>query len=123
MFTWGIMEGGFWVMMGPVLASIIDESIVNSGKRKEGIYNGVQTFMSRAALVIQALSFTIVHQLTGFVEEATTQTEFAKFGIQIHFTLIPMILMLIATIVFWKYYKLTPDRVGEIKSKLIELNL
>ncbi len=66
MFIWGMGEGGYWVMMSPVIATIIDESVVMTGRRKEGIYQGFQTFVSRGALVFQALSFSIVHTLTGF---------------------------------------------------------
>ena len=123
MFIWGMGEGGYWVMMSPVIATIIDESVVMTGRRKEGIYQGLQTFVSRGALVIQALSFSIVHTLTGFLEGSPTQTPEAVMGIQIHFGLLPMIFMLIATIILWKFFKLTPDKVKANKEKLAEMRL
>ncbi len=124
-FIWGTGEGGFWVMMGPILANTIDESIVDTKQRKEGIYNGVQTFVSRAALVIQAVSFSVVHILTGFNQnpDATSQTPLANLGIQIHFALIPAILIFIGVIVFWKFYKLTPDIVDRNREIIIEEKL
>jgi len=124
-FVWGTGEGGFWVMMSPIFADIIDESIVDTKKRKEGIYNGFQTFVSRAALVIQAVSFSVIHMLTNFDQSpgATSQTELAIFGIQIHFALIPTILILIGAIVFWKYYRLTPDKVERNKAIILEQKL
>jgi len=122
-FIWGMGEGGYWVMLSPVRSSVIDESVVMTGRRIEGIYQGFQTFVSRAALVAQALSFAIVHSLTGFVETSDTQTPIAILGIQMHFALLPMIFMLIATIILWKFYKLTPDKVKEIKEKLKEIGL
>jgi len=124
-FVWGTGEGGFWVMMSPIFADIIDESIIDTKKRKEGIYNGFQTFVSRAALVIQAVSFSVVHMLTGFDQSpgATSQTGLAIFGIQIHFALIPAILILIGAIVFWKFYKLTPDIVDRNRQIILEEKL
>jgi len=112
-------------MMSPIFADIIDESIIDTKKRKEGIYNGFQTFVSRAALVIQAVSFSVVHMLTGFDQSpgATSQTGLAIFGIQIHFALIPAILILIGAIVFWKFYKLTPDIVDRNRQIILEEKL
>ena len=122
-FIWGMGEGGYWVMLSPVRSSVIDESVVMTGRRIEGIYQGFQTFVSRASLVAQALSFAIVHSLTGFVETSDTQTDLAVFGVKIHFALLPMIFMIIATILLWKFYKLTPDKVKEVKEKLAEIGL
>ena len=122
-FIWGIGEGGYWVMLSPVRSTVIDEAVVISGRRTEGIYQGFQTFVSRIALVAQALSFSIVHTITGFVETSDTQTPTAVLGIQIHFALLPMLFMLVSTIILWKFFKLTPDKVKENKAKLKELSL
>jgi len=122
-FIWGIGEGGYWVMLSPVRSTVIDEAVVTTGRRTEGIYQGFQTFVSRAALIAQALSFSIVHTITGFVETSDTQTPTAILGVQIHFALLPLIFVFIATIIFWKFFKLTPDKVKEIKEKLKEMRL
>ena len=123
MFIWGMGEGGYWVMLSPVRSSVIDESVVMSGRRIEGIYQGFQTFVSRVSLVAQALSFSIVHTITGFVDTSDIQTPTAVLGIQIHFALLPMIFMFIATIVLWKFFKLTPEKVKENREKLKEISL
>ncbi|MHA1235420.1 MAG: hypothetical protein ACTSQL_10095, partial [Promethearchaeota archaeon] len=67
--------------------------------------------------------FSIVHTITGFVETSDTQTPIAVLGIQIHFALLPLLFMFISTIILWKYFKLTPDKVKENKVKLEELGL
>lgn len=123
MFIWGTCEGGYWVMMDPVRSNAIDESVLLTKRRKEGIYQGFQTFVSRAALVGQAVSFSTVHTLTGFVEGSDTQTPEAIRGIQIHYAVIPMIFMLIASIILWRFYKLTPPIVKANKEKLIEMGI
>lgn len=124
MLFWGLCQGGYWVQQGPILSQVIDESIVmTGGKRNEGIYNGVQNFIGRLALVVQAVSFAVVHTLTGFVEGAplAVQPPEAITGIHIHFALIPMILMLIATVWFGKFYTLTPDKVKANSQKIIQM--
>jgi Na+/melibiose symporter-like transporter len=112
-------------MLSPVLADVIDDSVVKFGKRDEGIYNGFQQFFGRMGLFFQVLIFTTVHVLTGFKERAPLidQPASAILGIQIHFALIPAIVMLIGTIIFWKYYKLTPDVVTKNQLKVEELGL
>jgi len=122
-FIWGFFEGSYWVMLDPNRSNIIDESVVMSGRRREGIYQGIQTFVNRAALVGQAVSISTIHILTGFVEGSDTQTPQAVFGVQIHFALIPMIFMALATIVLWKFYTLTPEKVKTNKEKLDEMGL
>jgi GPH family glycoside/pentoside/hexuronide:cation symporter len=129
-FIWGLCEGGYWVMLSPVFSITIDESVALSGRRREGIYQGFQTFVSRAALVFQALSFSIIHTLTNFNpgsgipgDPLPPQPPEAIFGIQLHFGLIPMIFMIISTLILWRFFKLTPDKVKENKEKIAELGL
>jgi GPH family glycoside/pentoside/hexuronide:cation symporter len=102
---------------------VMDEATVKTGHRIEGAFMGVRTFFLRLALVIQGLIFTITHILTGFDATSDVQTELAQFGILVHTALIPMILTLIALVIFILVYKLTPEKTKEIKEKLKELNL
>jgi Na+/melibiose symporter-like transporter len=129
-FIWGFCEGGYWVMLSPMFSITIDESIVMRKRRMEGTYQGFQTFVSRAALVIQAITFSAVHTLTNFVpgtgnpgDPLPPQSDLAKLGIQIHFALVPAILMLIATLILWRFYTITPDKVKENREKIKELGL
>ena len=123
MIIWGTVLGGFWVMQLPILSDVIDESVCITGKREEGIYMGFNQFFSRLAIVAQAISFAIVHSLTGFVEGADTQSAQALVGIQIHFAVIPLFAMLAGVIIFWKFYDLTPEKVAANQAKVKELCL
>jgi Na+/melibiose symporter-like transporter len=118
---WGVGEGGYWTMIAPVLADVIDESVVITTKREEGIYNGFLQFFGRLGILMQAASFAIIHILTAF--ETNKTSPLALFGIDLHFSLIPGIVMLIGTLVFWKYYKLTPDKVRAHQERVIELKI
>ena len=119
----GIGIGGTWVMLAIVMGDVIDESIVTTGKREEGIYSGFQQFFGRLAILIQAITFVVVHILTGFDEGASTQSPEAVFGIHLHFALLPMIYMLIGCIIFWKFYDLTPEKAKLNQEKLKGLGL
>ena len=123
LILWGFCLGGFWVMLAPVLADVIDESVVKTGKREEGVYTGFQQFFGRLGILLQALTFVLVHSLTGFVEGADTQSAQAVWGIHIHFGLVPLLFMLAAVIIFWKWYDLTPDKVKINQDKVKELGL
>ena len=112
-----------FVAQSPVFGDIIDENVVLTKTRKEGLFNGFYVFILRFSTGIQAIIFASIHELTGFVEGAETQTEFAIFGLQIAMALIPSILMVIGALVFWKYYDLTPEKSVTIRQQLNEIQI
>ena len=119
----GIGGIGFWVMMLPVLSDVIDEATVENGVRQEGFYMGVRTFVSRIALIIQAVTFALVHILTGFEPGAKTQSATALIGLRLQVAVIPIILMLIGVFLFWRLYDLSPEKKEQIRARLKELDL
>ena len=123
MILFGVGVGGVWIMISPIHGDIIDESVSIFEKRREGLYGGFRYFSGRIAMVVQAVTFAIVHISTGFVEGGNTQTSLAILGIQLHTGIIPAILMLIGTLIFWKFYDITPHKAEKIKDRLKELKL
>lgn len=123
MFLWGFALGGFWVMIFPIFSEISDEVVVKHHERKEGTLTGIQQFFGRLGMLIQVLSFFIVHSLTGFVEGADTQSATAILGIKIHFAIVPMICIFFGSVVFWMLYDLTPDKIAENQLKIKEMKL
>jgi len=125
LILWGFGLGGFWTMLAPVLGDVIDESVVTTQKRQEGIFNGFLQFFGRLAILVQAIVFATVQTFTGFKEgePLSAQPASAIWGVHIHTALIPAIFMLLATIVFWRYYDLTPDKVTFHQDKILELKL
>lgn len=120
---WGFGLGGFWILLDPVLGDVIDEQVIRTGKRSEGITYGVRAFFGRFSLVVQALTFAIIHTLTGFNENVEVQSAEAIWGIQLHLSLIPMIFILISTLTIWRLYDLNAEKVKINKEKLAELGL
>ncbi|MFX0072285.1 MAG: MFS transporter [Candidatus Hermodarchaeota archaeon] len=123
LFLWGIGIAGMFIIRSVVLADIIDESVVETQKRNEGMYYGFFLFINRLSIVIQAIIFAVVHQLTGFVEGADTQSETAIWGIRLSMAVIPVFFLVVATIIFWKFYDLKPEKLSKIKAKIKDLDL
>ena len=89
MLFWGMGLGGFWFMIFPVMSDVIDESVVRTGRREEGVYAGFSQFFARLGIVSQAITFGLVHTITGF--DVDHYSSLAKWGIHVHLSLIPMI--------------------------------
>jgi Na+/melibiose symporter-like transporter len=119
----GVGGGAFRIGSNPVLADAVDEAVVDSGEHIEGSFMGVYTFFIRFSLVAQGLIFAVTHTLTQFDPSASSQTELAKLGIRMHTALIPMILTLIALVVFVFVHDLKPEKTKIIQEKLKELKL
>ncbi len=125
MVFWGMSFGGFWLIMTPAMADSIDEIVVKTGKRNDGIFLGFRAFFGRLSYAVQALSFWAIHELTGLdtTTEGATQTPIALWGINFHTGLIPCILVLVGALVFWRLNTLNKDKVAKIKTQLTEMDL
>ena len=117
----GIGIAAFWVMLTPIFCDTMDEVALNTGKRKEGVYFGIRTFFARLVLIVVAVTFAVVHTLTGFNTDPYSAQ--AIWGIRIHTALIGLVAVFIAALLLWKFYDLTPEKMSTIKAKLEEREL
>ncbi len=116
MFVWGLGFGGFWMLMTPALADVIDEIVVKTGKRDDGVYIGFRALAGRLAYAVQALSFWIVHSLTRFAQEP--RSDLSQMGIRLHTALIPACLLVVGLLVFLSLNKLNPETLGKYRESL-----
>ncbi len=121
MFILGFTMGNLWVLTTIYFSDVLDERVVLTHSDVRGATVGVVGFLSRLSRGAQISIFALIHIFTGFVEGSTTQTALAQFGIRLHISVIPAIILLICTIIFWKKYPLTPEKTFEIKRQLKEL--
>jgi GPH family glycoside/pentoside/hexuronide:cation symporter len=110
-------------LLYPFFSDVIDDLVVKTGTRQEGIYTGIRTFFGRLSFIIGAVVFAAVHTLTSFNPEVEVQPPSALWGIRIIMALIPMIFCFIAFLLLWKLNDLTLENVNQIKQKLNEMNL
>ncbi len=116
------------------MGDVLDDVAVKHGKRDPSVYYGYQALIIKLGQTTIALTIGLVHVLTGFPTEVPNLTlaqllvlsptpDLALFGIRIHAVIVPAIIMLVATLLFWKFYDLTPQKVKENKAKLKELGI
>jgi len=107
-----------------IFSDCIDEIIIKSEKRQEGVFLGIRTFVVRLSIIVQAITFALTSVITGFDPEiGSAPSGIAIWGLRIQFAVVPLFIMLIAGIAFSKLYDLTPEKVRENKAKIIELDL
>jgi GPH family glycoside/pentoside/hexuronide:cation symporter len=123
----GMALGNQWFMDPPTMGDVLDDVATRTGRRDPAIYIGYQAFIFKLGQTSIATVIAVVHTLTGFVAGApslneliarSASPELALFGIRIHSAIVPAVIMLIATLLFWKLYDLTPDKVAANKQKL-----
>jgi Na+/melibiose symporter-like transporter len=128
----GMAMGNQWFMDPPTLADILDDVAVKTGRRDPSVYISYQALVYKLGQTSIAAVIAIVHTQTGFPSGVTSLAELlqksptpqlALFGIRIHSAIVPAIVGLIATLVFWLLYDLTPAKVTANKKKLEEMGL
>ncbi|MFX0070606.1 MAG: hypothetical protein ACFFAO_05885, partial [Candidatus Hermodarchaeota archaeon] len=130
-FILGFALGCIWTLLLPVIQpNVLDDFVVQTRKNQKGSQVGLTTFILRLAATIDELLIAIVHSLTGFVsgketyaelKSAVADIELVLWGIRLLSGIIPLCIMLVGILIFWKYYPLTQDIVKENKVKLQEL--
>ncbi len=121
MALWGAGFGGFWLMMTPAMADVIDEVVLSKKRRDDGVLLGFRAFFGRLSWIVQASSFWVIHSLTGFAKDPHSTS--AVLGIHIHMGLLPSILILIGVLIFWKMNTLNADKMEVIRKELEKLDL
>ncbi len=106
-----------------LFASVLDEVVVNERRHQEGVYSGVRSIILHIGPPLVTIIFAITHAMTGFDPHADVQTPLAQWGIRADLGLIPMILALVAVLILWKGFTLTPERIETIKAQLRELDI
>jgi Na+/melibiose symporter-like transporter len=130
-FILGFAMGCWWSLFFPVIqTNVIDDFMVKTKRDQKGVLIGLTTFISRLTATLTVVIFAIVHDLTGFVAGYDTYEGLAGavedinlvlLGIRLLMGIIPMCIILIATIIFWKSYPLSKEIVKINKTKLKEL--
>jgi len=119
----GVGMIGINIILFPIFGDVIDEATVINKTRQESFYVGFRSLFGGVAVIIQAISFGLIHIYMGFEPGSATQSSRAILGLHIQVAIIPMIIMIIGITLFWKFYDLTPVRKEKIQAKLRDLNL
>ncbi|MHA1688096.1 MAG: MFS transporter [Promethearchaeota archaeon] len=132
MILFGTGLAGQWIIDPPTISDVFDDIAVRTGKRQEAVYFGYNAFFLKFGGIVQAAIFASVHILTGFPEGVSSFSELitmsptpelALLGIRLHSSIIPALIVLIANLVFLKFYDITPELVAKNKEQLKEIGL
>jgi GPH family glycoside/pentoside/hexuronide:cation symporter len=106
----GVGVGGLLQLLEVMLAQIIDADAARTGHRREGAYFGVNGFVVRGSVVLQAIVAAWVLTASGYdarLEDA--QPEAVDGGIRLMLAVIPFGFTALAWLCFWLYPIRTRD--------------
>ncbi|OMF38713.1 MFS transporter [Paenibacillus sp. FSL H8-0548] len=98
----GIGLAGLLVLLDVLLSEIIDEDEKRTKVRREGMYFGMNGFIVKWGVSLQAVVLGLILELTGYKKDVV-QVEAAVWGIRSMLSFIPFIALLIAIIFFFLY--------------------
>ncbi len=105
------------LMTEPAISTAIDYDEIRTNKRREASYNGILTLIARLSLVFSGITLILVGILTGFDENATTQSETALIGLKALVGFVPLLGTLLGLLVF-KFFPINHEVFVEQQQQL-----
>ena len=111
------------VIITVFLANTVDYGELKNNRRDESVIFSMQTFVvklaSGVAVMIASIILAVFHISSDENAEAVISGS-SQMGLRMCMTLIPIVLLIVAVLVFKKYYILTDDKLEEITKQLKE---
>ena len=119
----GIGISGYFITNQLVMADVIDNDEILTGKRRETSYAGMNALLTKPTNSLGPWILLSVISLFGFDNTpGATQVESARLGIMIAFTIIPAILILISAF-FIRYFPLSGPEWSKKKEELHRIHI
>ncbi|MFF2091147.1 MFS transporter [Paenibacillus sp. NPDC058174] len=99
----GIGLAGLMVLLEIMLSEVIDEDEKRTRERREGMYFGMNGFIVRWGVSLQALTTGVVLEASHYVKDAAHQSDAAIIGFRSMLSLIPIAALLLAVLFFTLY--------------------
>ena len=112
---------GIMVLLDIFIADVTDEDEVKTGLRREGMYFGVNGFMIRLGISLNAVILGNVLVKTGYDANLAVQPDSALLGLRFLMSFVPIVAVVLAILVL-RGYPLDGGRLTEIKSKLADMH-
>ncbi|MCY0902297.1 MAG: MFS transporter [Firmicutes bacterium] len=110
----GIPIAGFLVLLNILLADVIDQDERQTGRRREGMYLGVNGFIVRIGISVQYAIMAIFFAVSGFNPDRAVQQMGAINGFRILMGAVPAAIVVLAFLAFAFYRR----RVAEVAAVL-----
>jgi GPH family glycoside/pentoside/hexuronide:cation symporter len=115
----GLALAGLILLIDPLIADVVDEDEVRTGRRREGMYFGINGFMVRLSIAFQGLMVTGVMAATGYDANAAAQVPSAIAGFRALLIGAPIAALALA-LVLMSIYPLHGKRLAEVRATLAE---
>jgi GPH family glycoside/pentoside/hexuronide:cation symporter len=119
MFFSGFFNVGLWILAGTIQPDIIEWDEFHTGKRREGVYAGVWTFVYKAGIGLAIAFVGIALELIHLDADLPVQTDETLFGLRMLFGPIPALLLFSAAAVFF-FYPITKSKHEEFRRLIRE---
>ncbi|MHB9144452.1 MAG: MFS transporter [Symbiobacteriia bacterium] len=113
----GAGVAGILLLLDVLIADVVDEDELKTGTRREGMYFGVQGFLVRFGISIQAAVMGIVLKSTGYNAALAVQPASAIWGLRLLVGAIPIVGLLIA-LALLRSYPLDGARLANVRAAL-----
>lgn len=111
--------GTFWLFSTIILADSIDEYQLRTGKRKDGVFLGMNSIITTPAFSIMTYIFGKTLDFYGYDGTLSIQSPDALLGIRLGNGLIPAFFLIVGVIVFY-FYPLKGDDLRNMKKEFRE---
>ena len=108
------------VMLTIFLSDSVDYGELKNGTREEAVVFSMQTFTVKLASGLAAFVAGLAIDLIHLDPDAVSQTKETLSGLRVWMTIPSVIILAVALLVFWKFYKLSDSKMEEISEKLRE---
>ena len=108
------------VMLTIFLSDSVDYGELKNGTREEAVVFSMQTFTVKLASGLAAFVAGLAIDLIHLDPDALSQTKETLSGLRVWMTIPSVIILAVALLVFWKFYKLSDSKMEEISEKLRE---
>jgi glycoside/pentoside/hexuronide:cation symporter, GPH family len=121
----GVGLGAAHVVPWAIVADVVEEDELRTGKRREGIYAGYLVFFRKLAGAVSLFFVGWVLELTGFISSTTGGLEYiqqpagALLAIRFFISVVPAIMLFFAILVAWRY-PLDREAHDELRRRLAE---
>ena len=117
----GASLGGVIVLSDVLISDIIDEDELRTGVRREGMYFGVNAFVTRFAIALEGISVWFIFAQTKYNAALSSQPEIFSAGLRVLIALFPVISIAMGLIIM-KFYPLYGENLKRIRAGLDELH-
>jgi GPH family glycoside/pentoside/hexuronide:cation symporter len=108
----------YFVLVNPMVGDIADEDELRTGRRREGMYFGINALITKPASSLIVFLFTFIISRFGYDSELDVQTAQAQFGIKLGLSILAIAFLILAIIPLI-LYPLYGEKIKKIKEELV----